>query len=201
MTASAIPSNSARDSFLGVAGLVEAVARRQRRRRQRARQRPDRNRRHHALPARPQPRASSAKSSTSPPSPPGGAASPKRSDYVLDNLDFLVIKPAFPSQRHGTRLRRQTHSRTNAPSSSRRIEARPHDYAGQELLNLSTAPGLVRKRHSAPRRVVLRVYLAASGDSWIVMPGGLARVSPVARSPRRLHAARRRQQRHLGSLG
>jgi uncharacterized alpha-E superfamily protein len=34
-----------------------------------------------------------------------------------------------------------------------------------------------------PRRVVLRMYLAASGDSWVVMPGGLARVSPTLDTP------------------
>jgi len=34
-----------------------------------------------------------------------------------------------------------------------------------------------------PRRVVLRVYIAAAGNSWIVMPGGLTRVSPSADTP------------------
>ena len=34
-----------------------------------------------------------------------------------------------------------------------------------------------------PRRVVLRVFVAAVGDSWAVMPGGLARVSPSLDSP------------------
>ena len=50
------------------------------------------------------------------------------------------------------------------------------------MLNLSSVPvwsdGVL-----APRRVVLRVYIAAAGDSWIVMPGGLTRVSPSADTP------------------
>ncbi len=57
------------------------------------------------------------------------------------------------------------------------LEERPWEFAGQELLNLSTAPVWSDGSLSA-RRVVLRVYIAAVGDSWMVMPGGLARVSP-----------------------
>src|SRR4029077_7725737 len=63
-----------------------------------------------------------------------------------------------------------------------RLEARPFDFAGQELLSLSTAP-VWSENSFAPRRVVLRVYVAAAGDSWVVMPGGLARVSPSLQTP------------------
>jgi uncharacterized alpha-E superfamily protein len=35
----------------------------------------------------------------------------------------------------------------------------------------------------APRRIALRVYLAAVGNTWVVMPGGLARVSPTIDTP------------------
>ena len=57
-----------------------------------------------------------------------------------------------------------------------RMEARPYEFAGQELLNLSTIP-VWSENGLRPRRVVLRVYLAAVGTRWVVMPGGLARVS------------------------
>ncbi len=57
-----------------------------------------------------------------------------------------------------------------------RMETRPYNFAGQELLHLSTAP-VWSENVLTPRRVVLRVYVAAVGDSWAVMPGGLARVS------------------------
>jgi uncharacterized circularly permuted ATP-grasp superfamily protein len=59
----------------------------------------------------------------------------------------------------------------------------PHEFAGQELLNLSAAPVWSEEYGLTPRRVVLRVYLAASGDSWVVIPGGLARVSPSIDTP------------------
>ena len=102
---------------------------------------------------------------------------PKALQYVLDNLDFLVIKPAFPSKGmepvFGGKLAPEDRSRLTA-----RIRENPHEFAGQELLNLSTVPVYSGENGLTPRRVVLRVYMAAEGDSWIVIPGGLARVSP-----------------------
>ena len=64
-----------------------------------------------------------------------------------------------------------------------RIKESPHEFAGQELLNLSAAPVWSEEHGLTPRRVVLRVYLAAQGDSWVVIPGGLARVSPSIDTP------------------
>jgi uncharacterized circularly permuted ATP-grasp superfamily protein/uncharacterized alpha-E superfamily protein len=96
--------------------------------------------------------------------------------YVLDNLDFLVIKPAFPGQGmepvFGGKLTGDQRSRMVA-----RLRERPYEFAGQELVDLSTVP-VWSQNNLTPRRVVLRVFLAASGDSWVAMPGGLARVSP-----------------------
>jgi uncharacterized circularly permuted ATP-grasp superfamily protein/uncharacterized alpha-E superfamily protein len=106
---------------------------------------------------------------------------PHALQYVRDNLDFLVIKPAFPSKAmepvFGGKLPVEERARLLD-----RIAERPHDYAGQELLNLSSAPVWSHKE-LAPRRVVLRVFLAAAGDSWVVMPGGLARVSASMDTP------------------
>jgi len=101
--------------------------------------------------------------------------------YVLDNLDFLVVKPAFPSKGmepvFGGKLAAAERARL-----LERLQTRPHEFVGQELLHLSTVPVWSEKTLS-PRRVVLRVYLAASGDSWVVMPGGLARVSASLDTP------------------
>src|SRR6202453_3709408 len=107
---------------------------------------------------------------------------PEAFRYVLDNLDHLVIKPAFPSRAmepvFGGKLSTDERSRL-----IERITESPHEFAGQELLNLSSAPVWSEKYGLTPRRVVLRVYLAAHGDSWIVIPGGLARVSPSIDTP------------------
>src|SRR5579862_727496 len=102
-------------------------------------------------------------------------------DYVLDNQDFLVIKPAFPSKGmepvFGGKLADDERMKLRA-----RMLASPHEFVGQELVNLSTVPVWSEKRLS-PRRVVLRMYLAAAGDTWVVMPGGLARVSSSLDTP------------------
>src|ERR1700676_5279962 len=107
---------------------------------------------------------------------------PKALRYVLDNLDCLVVKPAFPSKGmepvFGGKLSAEERSRL-----VERINESPHEFAGQELLNLSTVPVWSEERGLTPRRVVLRVYMAASGDSWVVMPGGLARVSSSLGTP------------------
>jgi uncharacterized alpha-E superfamily protein len=106
---------------------------------------------------------------------------PKALRYVIDNLDFLVIKPAFPSKG----MEPVFGGKLSAAACARlleRIQQNPHEFVGQELLQLSTVPVWSEKTLS-PRRVVLRVYLAASGDSWVVMPGGLARVSSSLDTP------------------
>ena len=101
--------------------------------------------------------------------------------YVRQNLDFLIIKPAYPAMGlepvFGGRLNSQEQARLLD-----RVEARPNEFVGQELLNLSSVP-VWSENGLTPRRVVLRVYIAAAGDKWIVMPGGLTRVSPSADSP------------------
>jgi len=101
--------------------------------------------------------------------------------YVLDNLDFLVIKPAFPAHGlepvFGAKLTGDERSRLIA-----RLRERPYEFAGQEIIDLSTVP-VWSQDSLTPRRVVLRVFLAASGDSWVAMPGGLARVSPALDEP------------------
>jgi uncharacterized circularly permuted ATP-grasp superfamily protein/uncharacterized alpha-E superfamily protein len=106
---------------------------------------------------------------------------PDALNYVRDHLDNLVIKPAFPVQGmepvFGGQLGGDERARL-----LQRLEARPYSFTGQELLHLSTAP-VWSENSFEPRRVVLRVYVAAAGGSWVVMPGGLARVSPSLRTP------------------
>ena len=106
---------------------------------------------------------------------------PDAMKYVRENLSQLVIKPSFPAggmePKFGGRLTAEGRAQL-----IEKMEARPYDFTGQELLHLSTAP-VWSDDTLSPRRVVLRVYLAANRDSWAVMPGGLARVSPSLDSP------------------
>jgi uncharacterized circularly permuted ATP-grasp superfamily protein/uncharacterized alpha-E superfamily protein len=95
-------------------------------------------------------------------------------DHVLANLARMVIKPTFPS--HFEPIFGEHLSGEQLESLAERIRARPQQYVGQELLALSTTPVLVGGRLQ-PRRFVLRAFLAAAGDSFVVMPGGLTRVT------------------------
>ena len=106
---------------------------------------------------------------------------PRRCEYVRENLDYLVIKPAFAAMSmepvFGGKLAGDSASKLLDT-----MQARPYDYAGQELLHLSTAP-VWSENTLTPAPCGAARFLAASGDSWVVMPGGLARVSPSLDTP------------------
>ena len=96
--------------------------------------------------------------------------------HVLENLDKLIVKPAF--RPHTSFLDpRKSFAETEPDALHRRIQFDPDLFVAQERIELSTAPCWDGKA-VVPRPVALRVYLVANGDSYTVMPGGLARVSP-----------------------
>ncbi|THF58119.1 circularly permuted type 2 ATP-grasp protein [Pseudothauera rhizosphaerae] len=98
-------------------------------------------------------------------------------EYVLEHLDELVIKPAFPSMRmnavFGHELKGESRRRM-----IERIVAQPHAYVGQEWVRLSQAP--MWNHRLMPRSVGIRVFAAATPDGYTVMPGALGRVAPRA---------------------
>lgn len=111
----------------------------------------------------------------------GGVASwwcgnePERA-YVLDNLDGLVIKQAFPG-----RPFEPIYGADLSPAARAElidtIRHHPWEFVAQERLLLSTAPVWQGERMQ-PRPLVLRVFLCATaGGGYAVMPGGLTRVS------------------------
>jgi uncharacterized circularly permuted ATP-grasp superfamily protein/uncharacterized alpha-E superfamily protein len=96
-------------------------------------------------------------------------------DWVLDHLDSVVVKPAFPSRGmepvFGAEL-----PQTEKSKFAEQLRARPHEYVAQEQIALSTAPvwdnGCLNSRS-----VVLRTYVLNTGNGWIAIPGGLVRVA------------------------
>ena len=102
---------------------------------------------------------------------------PAALDFVVAQLDRLVIKGAFPSQRldpiFGNELSGVARDEMIA-----RLRATPHAYVAQELVAFSQAPAWSTKhdRRLLPRGVALRVYATATADGYTVMPGGLTRV-------------------------
>ena len=60
-----------------------------------------------------------------------------------------------------------------------RIASDPEQYVAQEQVALSTAP-VRTDAGPTPRHVVLRMFATWSGQGYVVMPGGLTRVSTEA---------------------
>lgn len=99
-------------------------------------------------------------------------------EYVLTHLPDLVIKPAFPSMQLEPTFG-HTLDAAGRAAMAERIRATPHAFVAQEWVRLSQAPTWSRDKQSfEPRVVGLRLYAAAAGHDYDVMPGGLARVAP-----------------------
>jgi uncharacterized circularly permuted ATP-grasp superfamily protein/uncharacterized alpha-E superfamily protein len=95
--------------------------------------------------------------------------------YVLDHLHEMVIKSAYPTvgedPEFGANL-----TRHQIAQLASKIKDRPGRYVAQEQVMSCTAPALIGDQVH-PRRFVVRSYLAAYGDSYTVMQGGLTRIT------------------------
>ncbi|HWF20125.1 MAG TPA: circularly permuted type 2 ATP-grasp protein, partial [Verrucomicrobiae bacterium] len=105
----------------------------------------------------------------------------KERQYVIDHLDEFVVKPAFGS------LAREPYFGAKLAAKERdelitAIRERPDEFVAQEHATLSTAPVWFNGKLE-PRPLVMRAYSTAMGDSYAVMPGGLSRVSTAAEEP------------------
>jgi uncharacterized circularly permuted ATP-grasp superfamily protein/uncharacterized alpha-E superfamily protein len=99
-------------------------------------------------------------------------------DYVLDHLDQLVIKPAWPNQRFEP-VFGHTLSGEARRQLIERLQTRPHAYVAQEHMALSQAP--VWRPYGAlgfaAKAISIRMYAVGSAEGHKVMPGGLARIA------------------------
>ena len=100
-------------------------------------------------------------------------------DYVLDNLDKLVVKPANESGGYGMLIGPKA-SKRQRDAFARAIRANPRNYMAQPMLTLSTAPTLVGAPGSAdrmqPRHLDLRPFILSGAETHVTM-GGLTRVA------------------------
>jgi len=96
---------------------------------------------------------------------------------VLSDLDQLVIKPVARADGTST-IQGWELTADRRDELRRRIEARPDEWVGQERVALASVPTLSNGRLQ-PRRSVLRAFVVARSESFVVMPGGLTRVAPT----------------------
>jgi uncharacterized circularly permuted ATP-grasp superfamily protein/uncharacterized alpha-E superfamily protein len=99
-------------------------------------------------------------------------------DYVLANLDQLVIKPAYPNQRFEPIFGDELTGK-DRDALIERLRNRPYAYVAQEHLRLSQAPVWKSAANTEfdARALTIRVYAIATPGGVQVMPGGLARVA------------------------
>ncbi len=95
-------------------------------------------------------------------------------DYVLNNLDKLVVKPANESGGYGLMIGPHASAAIRAKF-ARLIEENPRNYIAQPTLALSTAPTYIDHRVE-PRHLDLRPFILQGRESWVT-PGGLTRVA------------------------
>src|ERR1700734_373701 len=96
-------------------------------------------------------------------------------DWVLDHLDSVVVKPAFPSRGMEPVFGADLPSAEKGKFADQ-LRSRPYEYVAQEQVALWTAPVWDKGRLNS-RSVVLRTYVLNTGSEWVVIPGGLVRVA------------------------
>lgn len=95
-------------------------------------------------------------------------------EYVLKNLEKLVVKPANESGGYGMMIGPAA-SKKEMKKFAQLIKADPRNYIAQPTLSLSTVPTLVGN-HTEPRHVDLRPFILSSDNISVTM-GGLTRVA------------------------
>jgi uncharacterized circularly permuted ATP-grasp superfamily protein len=108
---------------------------------------------------------------------------PEQLEYILANLDRLVVKAANESGGYGMLLGPSA-SEEEIAEFRHRIIKDPRDYIAQPVVPLSRSPSFVpdedgdgQAGHLEGRHVDLRPYILTGNDGIHVLPGGLTRVA------------------------
>lgn len=100
--------------------------------------------------------------------------------YVLENLDSLILRPAFFVTRHSALVPAEMTAEEKSEL-VRKIKANPHQYVAQQRPSRSVTPvwhnGQMQSWH-----VALRSFHVQTESKIAVLPGGLVRVSPDSAS-------------------
>ncbi|MGJ5640859.1 circularly permuted type 2 ATP-grasp protein [Formosa sp. S-31] len=99
----------------------------------------------------------------------------KERDYVVNNLKSFVVKRIDRSHRENIFFC-EFYTKKELDNLKAKILANPCQYVAQEKIYFSTAPNLVNG-NLEPRKIVSRTFSIAKDKGYSVMPGGLVRVA------------------------
>jgi uncharacterized circularly permuted ATP-grasp superfamily protein/uncharacterized alpha-E superfamily protein len=103
---------------------------------------------------------------------------PAALEDAIDQLDHLIIKPAFPQLRQHP-IFGEDLDKDARKALIEKMRAQPHNYIAQELVRISQAPvwNPAQQPGLQAAAVGLRVFACATPNGYVVMPGGLTRVA------------------------
>lgn len=96
-------------------------------------------------------------------------------DYILENVDQLVVKPVAESGGKGIVFGPSSDEKT-LEQTVRTLRSDPRGYIAQDVIQLSTHPTFTGDG-LAPRHIDLRPFVLSGGNGIEVVPGGLTRVA------------------------
>jgi uncharacterized circularly permuted ATP-grasp superfamily protein len=99
-------------------------------------------------------------------------------EYVCNNLEQLVVKPANESGGYGLLIGNRSTPEEREVYRKQILE-NPRNYIAQPILKLSTVPTITKNGTVAPRHVDLRPFVLSGPDGTVVTTGGLTRVALV----------------------
>jgi uncharacterized circularly permuted ATP-grasp superfamily protein len=99
----------------------------------------------------------------------------KEKNYILENLDKLVVKAANESGGYGMLMGPQA-AKAEIDEFRKKVEADPRNYIAQPMISLSRHPTRVDEDCFEGRHIDLRPYIIY-GEKISIVPGGLTRVA------------------------
>ncbi len=104
---------------------------------------------------------------------------PAELQYVLDNIQSLVIKKIHRNPTGSSSIDGASLSASQLSACKEQIKANPSVYVGQEKVEISLSPSLIDGK-IVPRKVLFRSFLVSNQDEYVAMAGGLVRSSANA---------------------
>ncbi|MEP6747147.1 MAG: circularly permuted type 2 ATP-grasp protein [Bacteroidota bacterium] len=101
---------------------------------------------------------------------------PEQMDYVLENIQSLVIKKIYKDSTPSTSVDGNALSAKQITELKEQIKAHSSLYVGQEKINFSSTPSLINGRIE-PRNALFRSFLVSHNGGYIAMTGGLTRTT------------------------